>query len=120
MSSRAIPQTLAAARIVRYARRRGGLTQRALAEKAGVPQETIARIESGRVSPRFDTLAHLLAVSGFELEVEPKLGIGIDVSQIRQMLAMTPSERARYASESNRNVLDLMARSRRVAEESAP
>lgn len=81
-----------------------------------MPQETIARIESSRTSPRFDTLVHLLAVCGFELEVEPKKGIGVDVSQIRQMLAMTPTERARFASRSNQNNLRFMARMQRVAE----
>ena len=83
-----------------------------------MPQETIARIETSRTSPRFDTLAHLLAVCGFELEVEPKKGIGVDGARSGQMLAMTPTERARFAaSKSNQNVLRLMAHSRRVAED---
>jgi ethanolamine utilization microcompartment shell protein EutS len=84
-----------------------------------VPQETIARIETSRTSPRFDTLAHLLAVCGFELEVEPKKGVGVDRSQIRQMLAMTPTERARFAARSNQNNLAFMAGLRRVAEDVA-
>jgi transcriptional regulator with XRE-family HTH domain len=117
MSSTVVPKSRAAGRILRYARRRGGLTQRALAEKSGVPQETIARIESGAASPRFDTLAHLLAVCGFELEVEPRKGIGVDMSQIRTMLAMTPIERARFVSQSNRNLLQLMAHSRHITED---
>jgi transcriptional regulator with XRE-family HTH domain len=97
MSSRAVPQIRAGGRILRHARRHAGLTQRALEEKSGVPQETIARIEASRTSPRFDTLVHLLAVCGFELEVHPKKGIGIDVSQIGSMLAMTPTDQARFA-----------------------
>jgi len=41
------------------------LSQRELAERSGVPQPTIARIEAGRVSPRFETLETLLGV-GYE------------------------------------------------------
>ena len=43
-----------AGRMVRDARRRAGLTQRQLAAKAGIPQETIARIERGRADPARD------------------------------------------------------------------
>lgn len=39
-----------AAALLREARRSAGLSQRALAEKAGVPQSTVARIESGSTS----------------------------------------------------------------------
>jgi DNA-binding XRE family transcriptional regulator len=42
---------------VNGARRSAGLTQRQLAERSGVPQPTIARIESGKQMPRADTLA---------------------------------------------------------------
>jgi transcriptional regulator with XRE-family HTH domain len=83
MSSRAVPQITSGGRILRYARHHAGLTQRGLEDKSGVPQETIARIEASRTSPRFDTIVHLLAVCGFELEVEPKKGIGVNGSQPR-------------------------------------
>lgn len=82
-----------AARILRYARRRARLTQRGLAGASGIPQETIARIESGTTQPRFDTLARLLEACGFELEVMPRLGIGVDRSLIQAALRRTPAER---------------------------
>ena len=86
-------RTGAAARILRNARRRARLTQRALASASGMPQETIARIESGASIPRFDTLDVLLEACGFGLEVVPRLGIGVDRSLIAWTLGMTPAER---------------------------
>ena len=47
-------------RMLPYARSRAKLTQRELAQKSGIPQETIARIERGRVDPRTGTLDRLL------------------------------------------------------------
>jgi transcriptional regulator with XRE-family HTH domain len=83
----------AAARILRYARRRAGLTQRTLAAESGVPQETIARIEGGTTQPRFDTLDRLLRGCGFELEVTPRLGVGVDRTLIAWMLEQSPEAR---------------------------
>jgi transcriptional regulator with XRE-family HTH domain len=79
--------------MVRDARRRASLTQRQLSAKAGIPQETIARIERGRVDPRVKTLDRLLEACGYGLESMPRLGIGIDRTQIRALLELTPSER---------------------------
>lgn len=116
MPSTPAPRTRAAARILAYARRRAGLTQRALAEKSGVPQETIARIESTRQSPRFDTLVHLLNVCGFELEIEAKKGVGVDKTLIDSMLSRDQVTRARSASASNDLNIRMMRSIRRVAE----
>jgi transcriptional regulator with XRE-family HTH domain len=77
-----------AGRMVRYARRRAGLTQRQLAAKAGIPQETIARIERGRVDPRIGTLDRLLEAAEMGLEVMPRLGIGIDRTQFQRLLSL--------------------------------
>jgi transcriptional regulator with XRE-family HTH domain len=81
------------ARALRYARRRAGLSQRELAERSGLPQSTVGRIETGAIDPRVSTLDRLLRACEFDLEVEPLLGIGVDRSQIREMLALTPAER---------------------------
>lgn len=83
-----------AARLVAEARRRRGLTQRALAHDSGVPQASIARIERGTVVPRADTLERLLRACGLTLAALPADG-GIDRSAIRERLAMTPAERGR-------------------------
>ena len=83
--------------ILRSARRKRGLTQRQLAELSGVPQPTVARIESGAVSPRMGTLLHLLAATGHELWLGRRLGQGVDRSLIRDRLRMTPADRIRLA-----------------------
>lgn len=57
-----------AAKILREARRRAGLTQRALAERARTAQSVVARIESGSTSPTLETLERLLRATGHELE----------------------------------------------------
>lgn len=101
-----------AGRMVRYARRRAGLTQRGLAAKAGIPQETIARIERGRADPRVRTLDRLLEACEFGLEVMPRLGIGVDRTQIRALLRLTEPERAVSLERSSNNVLRLYARAR--------
>jgi transcriptional regulator with XRE-family HTH domain len=93
-----------AARVLRYARRRAGLTQRALATKAGVPQPAIARIERGALSPRVRTLEELLAAAGFTLELAPTIGAGVDRTLISAALERSPEERIRAAASSARKL----------------
>ena len=105
-----------AGRMVRHARRRAGLTQRQLAARAGIPQETIARIEKGRTDPRVSTLDRLLEAAGFGLEHLPRLGIGIDRPQIREALALSPERRIGRAVEEDRTLIAMRRTLRRVAE----
>lgn len=105
-----------ASRMLRHARRTAGLTQRALAAKTGVPQETIARIESGRADPRVATLDRLLEGCGYGLEHLPRLGIGIDRAQIRERLDLSPGERLVRAIEEDRLMLEFRTNLKRVAE----
>jgi transcriptional regulator with XRE-family HTH domain len=92
-------------RVLRYARRRAGLTQRDLARLADVPQPAIARIESGSVSPRMSTLLPLIAATGFSLELTPRIGEGVDRSLIRGALSRTPEERIRAATAAARSLV---------------
>ena len=103
-------------RMVREARRRANLTQRQLSTKAGIPQETIARIERGRVDPRVTTLDRLLEACGYGLESMPRLGIGIDRTQIRALLELTPSERLAVGIANDAHFVELRRSIRRVAE----
>lgn len=96
-----------AGRMVREARRRAGLTQRQLAAKSGIPQETIARIERGRADPRVNTLDRLLAACELGLEVMPRLGIGIDRTQIAALLAVSPEARLRWALDADEQYVEL-------------
>lgn len=55
--------------LVREARRRAGLTQRELAERASTTQSAIARLESGRASPSLEHVEWLLKLCGFSMIV---------------------------------------------------
>ncbi len=68
MDSRATPA--AVGQLVSSARRRAGLTQRALAARAGTSQAAIARYESGRHVPDLRTLTRLVAACGLELSLD--------------------------------------------------
>jgi transcriptional regulator with XRE-family HTH domain len=83
---------------LKEARIRAGLTQRALAERAGVPQTTVARIESDAMVPRVDTLEKLLESCGWGLYGAQRPGAGVDRTLIKAMLALTPTERLRLAT----------------------
>lgn len=95
---------MAAAPLLAYARQKAGLSQRELGRRAGVTQATISRIEDGRISPRFDTLERLLEACGFQLQLVPRAGEGIDRTAIRELLRTTPTERARLAAREARSL----------------
>lgn len=102
-----------AAVVLRRARREAGLSQRALARAAGVPQPTVARIESRAVVPRVDTLDRLLAACGRELTTSERAGRGVDRSQIAELLAVSPRRRLELLVLDARNVDRLLERARR-------
>lgn len=106
--------------ILREARARAGLTQRELARRAGTAQSVVARVERGQTSPTLETLARLLAATGFNLDMElvprptadPLIEAfkrDIDRSLLRRNLEKTVDERvkslqalARLAAEAHR------------------
>ena len=47
-----------------------GLTQRELAEQCGVPQSSVARIETMKTTPKLDTLLKLMQPLGLKLVIE--------------------------------------------------
>lgn len=59
-----------AAAVLRQARARAGLTQRELAQRAGVSQSVIAAYESGGREPSLATLAALVEATGISLTVD--------------------------------------------------
>ena len=71
------------------------MTQRALSTRTGVAQPTIARIERGKDDPRIGTMNRLLLACDEELEPVPVAGIGVDRSEIRRLLSLSPAARAR-------------------------
>ena len=105
-----------AGRMLRDARHRSKLTQRQLADKAGIPQETIARIERGRADPRVNTLDRLLAACEVGLEVMPRLGIGIDRGQINERLDTPMDRRLAIAMADDSHFIQFRRTLRRIAE----
>ena len=102
-----------AATAVRTARHTASLSQRALADRAGVPQSTVARIELGVLDPRSGTVDRLLEAAGFELIVDRRPGAGVDRSQIRERLRLTPRQRVTEAAVAAGSVARLRGRARR-------
>lgn len=84
--------------LLRRARRIAGLSQRELADRSGIAQPVIARIESGRSSPRTDTLDRLLASCGFDLALVPRAGRGIDRTAMRELRRLSPAQRLHLAA----------------------
>ena len=83
------------------ARRAAGLTQAGLADRLGVSQSAIAKLEREGCNPTVETLDRTLRAAGFRLQLiapawstatgEP--GPSIDESLIRQALERSPAER---------------------------
>lgn len=79
--------------VVREARRRAGLSQRALADLAGTTQSAIARLETGRTTPSFDAVLRLVRLCGFDLDVALVERDASDWAQARRLLPLSPAER---------------------------
>ena len=79
--------------VIREARRRAGLSQRALAERLGTDQSVVGRWEALITSPTFETVTHACAACGFGLDwaLQP-----LDADQervLREQRHRTPAER---------------------------
>lgn len=59
-----------AIRVVIAARLACNMTQKELAEKTGIRQSNISRIENGSASPTIDTLARIAAGLGKQLKID--------------------------------------------------
>ena len=85
-----------AAALLRQARTRAGLSQRALARRAGTAQSVIARIEKGQTSPTWETLERLLEAVDLDIhtQLEPRVVVGSHMlDDVPRILAMTPEQR---------------------------
>jgi transcriptional regulator with XRE-family HTH domain len=87
-----------AGRLLRWARLHTGTSQQSLSAKTGIAQSTISRIETGEFEPHVRTLRLLLRACGYDLELAPVRGFGVDRSELRQQLSRTPTERAEAAA----------------------
>lgn len=80
--------------LIRDARRAAGLTQAELAERLGVSQSAVAKLEREGANPTVGTLDRVLRATGHRLQlIAPAWSDGVDESLIRQALERTPAER---------------------------
>ncbi len=99
-----------AATLLREARTRAGLSQRALARRARTAQSVIARIEGGQTSPSWDTLERLLTAANYEMvaHTEPRVVVGSHMlDDVPRILAMTPENRMEEIKNTSRFLHDV-------------
>lgn len=106
------PRHLLGNDLVREARRRAGLTQRELAEKAATTQSAIARLEGGRTAPSFETVLSLVRHCGFDLDVMLVERDYSDMWQADDALNLTPAQRV----ERHERIVHQMLEFRRAGE----
>lgn len=83
-----------AAYILRRARLKAGLSQHALAEKLGIKQPMVSRIETGSEQPSLQTLSRLVRACGYEIDAEIRPVIDPhDLGLMESSIALTPQER---------------------------
>jgi predicted nucleotidyltransferase/DNA-binding XRE family transcriptional regulator len=89
--------TTDASALLRAARRRAGLSQAELAERAGTSQPAVARRERGSDQPTLSTLRRLLYACGEELELSTR--------------PLPPSPIRELVQRERRQIFDVLARS---------
>lgn len=82
-------------------RQQRGLTQTALATKAGISLATIQNIEAGKANPELSTLTEICRVLGLELRLEPKvidweslIPYGLPLVSLKNMVPVRPHREA--------------------------
>jgi transcriptional regulator with XRE-family HTH domain len=93
-------------RFIAEIRRKHGLTQTALAERAGMTQANLSRIERDGVSPSLSTLSRLLEAMGEALTIgatplsqRPTSGGNATIRELRSDFdQLTPGQRVEQAS----------------------
>jgi transcriptional regulator with XRE-family HTH domain len=85
--------------LVRDARLAAGLSQRALAQRAGTSQPAVARYERGVATPSWETLQRLMAACGQRLRLGTEtIADPHDIELAAQQLQLTPLQRLRSLS----------------------
>ncbi len=78
---------------VREARLRAGLTQAELARRAGTTQSAVARLESGRTNPSYDTVVRTVRACGLDFLIEIAARDDSDWEQAERLLRLSPAQR---------------------------
>jgi transcriptional regulator with XRE-family HTH domain len=81
-------------RLIRKSRRAAGLTQAQLAQRLGISQPALARLERPGSNPAVSTLGRVLRATGNRLELRTRpMSPSIDDTLIAQHLRLTPQQR---------------------------
>lgn len=81
--------------LIAEARKRAGLTQRELGDRLGSHQSVVARWETGRARPDFNTVQRAVRAAGFELGFSLHPADDHDLTLIRRELRLQPHDRLR-------------------------
>ena len=65
-----------AAEIIKEARARKGLSRKQLADRSGVSQQTIWKIENAKTNPTMDTMLALMRAMDYDIVFKPKYKAG--------------------------------------------
>jgi transcriptional regulator with XRE-family HTH domain len=90
--------------LLALARVRLNLTQRELAARSGVAQSTIARIESGRTDPGFESVRRILASVGLEPRIHLENLDDHDMLLLERHSKRSEAERQRVENRHKANV----------------
>lgn len=89
------------------ARRRCGLTQADLAERAGVVRPLISQYETGKKDPSVSMLARLLDACGMELRMQASVVTDSDRDQYRRDKEVGPEQARRNAQRARREIVSI-------------
>jgi transcriptional regulator with XRE-family HTH domain len=100
--------TLVGPTLVKEARRTAGLTQAELADRIGVSQSEVARLEKQGANPRLMTLLAAIEAAGYTIEVhlEPRK-LNFDETLIAANMRLSPAERLRRFSADYHSIREL-------------
>ncbi|MDH3518540.1 MAG: helix-turn-helix domain-containing protein [Acidimicrobiia bacterium] len=84
---------MTASHLIREARLRAGMTQTALATALDTYQSVIARWETGRTQPDYETVVRAVRAAGFDLAVSLTKADDHDLALIRRELRLAPHQR---------------------------
>ena len=107
MTSRASGKVTLAGALLLDARRRSGLTQAQLAERAGVVRPLISQYETGKKDPSVSMLARLVDACGMELRMQASVVSDSDRDQYRRDKEVGPQRAKRNAERARREVVSI-------------
>lgn len=97
--------------LVYLARSKARLTQAELGKRAGIAQNSVSRIERGRVDPGFDLVRALVRAAGFDLQTSLATADDSYGRAAKRRLSLSPRERI----DANADLIGAAQRVRRAA-----